>query len=157
MFSWLWINKFDKKMTSHSPLTSQAYKRVVLNAFHLMLVVESPSTSFEVKMGLICMILKHGRWTILRRGGGGNRHEQPSSFLNYNNWRKRCTRKCCVLSSQEDLWPNKFILKVSWMLLWSTRWEQLNSWAPPQILMPKCVNHIRLATLHLECVNCLIF
>ena len=46
---------------------------------------------------------------------------------------------------------------MSGMLMWSTRCRQLNRWAPPQILMPKCANHNRLATLHFEYVNCPIF
>ena len=48
-------------------------------------------------------------------------------------------------------------IKMSGMLVWSTRWGQINSWVPPQILMSKCANHNRLATLHLEHVDCLIF
>ena len=37
--------------------------------------------------------------------------------------------------------------------MWSTRWEHLHSWAPPQILVWKCTNHNRLVTMHLEYVN----
>ena len=47
--------------------------------------------------------------------------------------------------------------KMCGMLVWSTRWEQLYSWASPHILMPKCANNNRLTTLHLEYVNCSIF
>ena len=46
---------------------------------------------------------------------------------------------------------------MSGMLVWSTRWEQLNNWAPPQILMLECANHNKLATLHLEFVNNSLF
>ena len=51
---------------------------------------------------------------------------------------------------QEDLWPVKLTWNMSGMLVWSTRWEQPNSWAPPTILMLECANQYRLATLHLE-------
>jgi hypothetical protein len=60
-------------------------------------------------------------------------------------------------------YPNKmlWIIKSTWntseMLVWPTRWEQLNNWEPPQILMPKCVKYNRLATIHLEYVNRPIF
>ena len=43
----------------NQPLTSQAYERVVLSAFHSMLVVEILWTSFLVEF--IRRILKHGR------------------------------------------------------------------------------------------------
>ena len=33
---------------------------------------------------------------------------------------------------------------MSRMLVWSTRWELLNSWASPQVPIPKCANHQRL-------------
>ena len=42
---------------------------------------------------------------------------------------------------------------MSSLLVWSTQWEQVNNWAPPLTLMPKCANHNRLATLHLEYVD----
>jgi hypothetical protein len=35
--------------------------RVVLCAFHSMLVLEFSWTRFEIKAGFICRILKHGR------------------------------------------------------------------------------------------------
>ena len=47
--------------------------------------------------------------------------------------------------------------KMTRMLLWSTRWEYRNSWAPSQILMPTCAIHKKLATLQLQCVNYPIF
>ena len=40
------------------PLSSQAYERVALSAFHLMLVVEFSWTSFEVKIESICRFFK---------------------------------------------------------------------------------------------------
>ena len=45
---------------------------------------------------------------------------------------------------------------MSRMLVWSTR-RELNSCASPSVLVPKCANHNRLATLHLKYVNCLVF
>ena len=39
------------------------------------------------------------------------------------------------------------------MLVWSTRWQQINIGAPSYALMPKCANHDKLATLRLEFVN----
>ena len=52
-----------------------------------------------------------------------------------------------------DLWPIKLTWKMSGMLVLSTRWEQLDNWVSPQILMPKCANHNKLATLYLEYVT----
>ena len=37
------------------------------------------------------------------------------------------------------------------------RREQLNSWAAPQILVPKCATHNKLATLQLEYIKYPIF
>ena len=56
--------------------------------------------------------------------------------------------------SQKRPWPIKFIWNMSQWLVWSTRWEQLNNWASPRILMPKSANHKCLAAFHLEYVNC---
>ena len=39
-----------------------------------MLFVEFSHTSFEVKVGYICRILKHGRWANLQEGNGGIEH-----------------------------------------------------------------------------------
>jgi hypothetical protein len=38
---------------------------------------------------------------------------------------------------------------MSGRLVWCTRWEQLNNWASPQNLVPKCANHNKLAHLAL--------
>ena len=85
---------------------------------------------------------------------GKNEHEWPFGFFfKYNTWRKGCTRKCHVLF----LWPIKFSRKMSIVLVWSTRWEQLNSWASPHILMPNYANYNKPTTLHLEHVNFSIF
>ena len=46
-------------------------KRVVLSTFHLMLVVKFSWTSFEVKLGLVYMILKNGWEMSYNEGGGG--------------------------------------------------------------------------------------
>ncbi len=45
----------------------------------------------------------------------------------------------------QDLWLVKFTWEMSGKLVWSTRWEQLNSWVPPQPFMSKCANPNRLA------------
>ena len=93
------------------------------------------------------MILEHGTWANSMKKIG---HEQPFGFLDYSSWKKWCTRKCLVWSPLTN--------QIHWnrMLVWTTRWELLNSWAPPT-LVPKGANHNRLATFHLEYVNCLIF
>ena len=77
--------------------------------------------------------------------------------VDYNNWRKWCKRKCHVLFFQKDLWLIKFtweMTKEACVIHWM---GQFDSWASPQIIMPKCANHNKLATLHLEYVNCPIF
>ena len=55
----------------------------------------------------------------------------------------------CFFSHKRPVFSIKFNWTMSRVLMWSTRWVQLNSWAPPQILVPKCANHNMLATLHL--------
>ena len=115
------------------------------NALNSMLVVEF-SLSFEVKMGLFL-----GSWYMgdeLWRGGemgtnnisyfkitiieGSNAQENPMFY-----------------PLKKNLWHIKFTWKRSGRLVWFTRWEQLNNWASPWILMSKCAIHSRLATLHL--------
>ena len=49
------------KWQFHQALTSQDNQRVVLSAFHSMLVVESSWTSIEIEMKFVHGILKHGR------------------------------------------------------------------------------------------------
>jgi hypothetical protein len=55
---------------------------------------------------------------------------------------RECIKKWYVSSSKEDLWPTKFTLELSIMLVLFIGWEQLNSWAPSWILMPKCAKTI---------------
>ena len=121
----------------HYPYSSQAYK-------------EGSWTSFEVKMGFIPRIWKYGRWIVSRKKWAWM---TIWIFFKYNTWRKGCMRNCHVLF----LWPIKFTRKMSIVLVWSTRWEQLNSWASPHILMPNYANYNKPTTLHLEHVNFSIF
>lgn len=66
-------------------------------------------------------------------------------------------KKMHVFPQKNVLWPIQFTLKMSGMLMWSIRWEQLSSWAPSQLLKPKCASHNMLVILHLEYVNYPIF
>jgi hypothetical protein len=50
--------EFDLLPFSYKPSTSQV---VVLSPFRSVLAGESSWTSFEVKTGLVCGIMKHGR------------------------------------------------------------------------------------------------
>ena len=111
-----------------------------------MLVVEFSWTSFEVKMGFVCRILKHGRWAIMREKMGTN--DWVLGLLDHSNWRKWCTRRCHVLSPEKRLLTNQITWKMSGILVWSTRWEQLNDWTFPQIIMWKSASHNGLVTLH---------
>ena len=89
---------------------------------------------------------------------GKRGHEYPFGVLDYNNLRKRCTRNTMFYPPKKTFDQSKSLEKwVRGMIEWSTRWEQLNSWALPQILMPKYAIHYRLATLCLEYANCPIF
>ena len=67
--------------------------------------------------------------------------------------KKLRTRECLVLFPNNDLWPNKSTWRMSRLFVWSTRWEQLHSWAHSPILMPKCANRDGLPTLNLKYVN----
>jgi hypothetical protein len=89
-------------------LTSQAYERVILSAFHSMLVVKFAWMSSNVKMGFHCKILKH-RWATLTNKKNG--HEWSFGLLEYNSWRKQCTRKCHVLSPKFTFDPSNSLEK----------------------------------------------
>ena len=78
-------------------------------------------------------------------------------FLRLQYSKKGMHKTMSYFISQKDLSPINFTWKMSRMLVWSTRWEWLNSWAPPQILMSQCANHNKVATLHLEYVIYPIF
>ena len=86
-------------------------------------------------------------------GGGGDGHEWLLEFLEYDNWKKGCTRKYHIWCPKKTLDQTYFTWKMSKILVWSIRWEQLDSWAPPQILVQKWAAHNKLPTLHLEYVN----
>ena len=53
-----YIIEFDLLLFSYQPST---FLMIILSPFHSMLAVELSWTSFEVKMGLVCGNLKHGR------------------------------------------------------------------------------------------------
>ena len=57
----------------------------------------------------------------------------------------RDAQENAMIYLKKMLWTIKITWNMSEMLVWSTRWEQLNSWEPPQILMPKCAKLDRLA------------
>ena len=78
-----------------------------LSACGSMLVVEFGWTSFEVKMGFLCRILKHERELFPRN----NWHERPFMFIDRRNWEKQCTRKCHVLSQKFTFDPSNSLRK----------------------------------------------
>lgn len=98
-------------------------------------------------MGFVCRSLKHGRWPLPKVKTCTN---IPWDFLDYSNWRKRGMIKCHVLApGKKILLTIIFIVNMSGRFVCSTRRERLRNWACPQILMPKCQNHNKLAALHL--------
>ena len=55
-----------------------------------------------------------------------------------------------ILSSNKDLLPFKITLKMSKVLVSSTRYVEFTRWAPPQILRPKCAKYDRASHLPFE-------
>ena len=74
-----------------------------------------------------------------------------------DNRRKWCTLKCHVLSLEKDLWSIDSLAKWARMLVCDPL-DGKNSIVEhlPQIFSLECTNHNKLATLHLEYVNCLV-
>ena len=67
--------------------------------------------------------------------------KNPMHIHDYNIWRKGCTWNLHVLP------PNKVTWKSIGLCNPLSRWKELNSWLPPQILKPKCAYYNGLATL----------
>lgn len=90
------------------PRTSQACERVILSAFHSMLLVKMSRTNFEVKSG----ICPQGRetWKML------NVFREKVTwnsiwFSYYNMWHKGCKRQCHILPPKKIPLTNDFTWK----------------------------------------------
>lgn len=83
-----------------------------------------------------------------------NNHEWLFDCLSYKNLKGAIQKKIPCFIFQKRPSTNPFTRKMSEMLAQPIRWEWLNNWARPAILMAKCVNHDMLDTLHMEYVHC---
>ena len=116
---------------------------VVLGAFHSMLVMKISWTELQVEVGYICRILNHGRWTIFMKEWAWN---TLWTFISWHLKKGVAHDNDMFYFSPKYLRPIEFTREMSEMQVCSTRWGQLNKWAPPQILKGKW-SHNRLATL----------
>lgn len=123
---------------------------LVLSTFHSILVVDFLWTTFEVKMVLVCRILKHGRWAIPRESMGMNnpldfciitiegRNAQENGMFNPS---KKTFDKWMSL----EIWVERLCDPLDGN---DSRDEHLHKFS-----CQKCAKHNRLGTLHLEDVN----
>ena len=112
------------------------------------LLVKFSRTNLEVEVGCIHTILIHGKWTSVRRKLSMKKGMHMEIVIFYSPPPQ---------NKKAYLWLVEYIWEICEMYLWCTRWDQLNSWVPPHVLIPKCANHNELATLQLEFITYSMF
>lgn len=101
------------------PLTSRALWKVCYYCI--------ACTSFEVKMGVISRILKHGRWIVLREILGLNEPLGSWLIVIQGSDAQENALNSPPPQMKERPLTNQMYLEMSRMLVWSTGWNNSTS------------------------------